>query len=93
MDVTNWNEQYDLFQWTSKTFGHIDIAFLNAGVAEVENIFVDQFDDQGILKEPRYKTLEVNLKAPINGTKLAIHFMKNQKEPGSIVITGSGKCT
>jgi len=92
VDLTKWNEQFDLFQWTANTFGHIDIAFLNAGVGEIEDVFVDKFDEQGRLKEPEYKVLAVNLIAPINGTKIAIHFMKKQKEPGSIVITGSGKC-
>lgn len=92
VDLTNWNEQFDLFQWTANTFGHIDIAFLNAGVGEIEDVFVDKFDEQGRLKEPEYKVLAVDLIAPINGTKIAIHFMKKQKEPGSIVITGSGKC-
>jgi NAD(P)-dependent dehydrogenase (short-subunit alcohol dehydrogenase family) len=91
VDLTKWDEQYDLFEWTTETFGHIDIAFLNAGVGEIENVFVDEFNEHGRLKEPVYKVLAVNLMAPLNGTKIAIHFMKRQKEPGSIVITGSGK--
>ncbi len=94
VDLTKWNEQYDLFEWTVKTYGRIDIAFLNAGVAEIENVFVDQFDDGGRLKEPKYSVLAVNLIAPINGFKIATHFMKTQQPAGgSVVITGSGKST
>ncbi|OQV02315.1 hypothetical protein CLAIMM_07533 [Cladophialophora immunda] len=91
VDLTKWDEQYDLFEWTAKTYGRIDIAFLNAGVGEIEDVFLDQCDDQGRLKEPQYSVLAVNLIAPINGFKLAVHFMKKQPEAGSIVITGSGK--
>ncbi|KAL4809777.1 hypothetical protein BDV18DRAFT_156162 [Aspergillus unguis] len=90
VDLTKWTEQLDLFQWTFDKFGRIDIAFLNAGVAEIEDLFVDTFDEGGRLKEPKHKVLAVNLLAPINGTKIAIHFMKKQKQSGSIVITGSG---
>lgn len=92
LDLTKWDEQYDLFQSTKDTHGSIDIVFLNAGVAEIEDVFVDTFDEAGRLKEPQYKVLAVNQIAVINGTKLAIHFMKRQIGLGSIVITGSGKC-
>ncbi|KIX96495.1 uncharacterized protein Z520_07761 [Fonsecaea multimorphosa CBS 102226] len=90
-DLTKWDEHYDLFEWTVKTHGRIDIAFLNAGVAEIEDVFVDRLDDNGRLQEPKYSVLAVNLFGPINGFKLAVHFMKKQSEGGSIVITGSGK--
>lgn len=91
VDLTKWDEQYDLFEWTVNAHGRIDIAFLNAGVAEIEDVFVDQVDDNGRLKEPKYSVLAVNLIAPINGFKIAVHFMKRQPEGGSVVITGSGK--
>jgi NAD(P)-dependent dehydrogenase (short-subunit alcohol dehydrogenase family) len=91
VDLTRWDEQYDLFEWTAKRYGHIDIVFLNAGVGEIENVFMDKLDEKGRLKEPEYSVLAINLIAPINGFKIAVHFMKRQDEPGSIVITGSGK--
>lgn len=93
VDLTKWDEQYDLFEWTKTTYGRIDIAFLNAGVAEIEDVFLDKFDDNGRLQEPKYTVLAVNLMAPINGVKLATHYMKKQPEGGSIVVTGSGKST
>jgi NADP-dependent 3-hydroxy acid dehydrogenase YdfG len=92
VDVTKWDEQYNLFASTAEKYGRIDIAFLNAGVGEIEDVFVDKFDDKGRLQEPAHKVLAVNLIAPINGFKIAVHFMKKGNEPGSIVITGSGKC-
>jgi NAD(P)-dependent dehydrogenase (short-subunit alcohol dehydrogenase family) len=93
VDLTQWDEQYDLFEWTANKYGRIDIAFLNAGVGEIENVFVDKLDNNGRLKEPAHSVLAVNLIAPINGFKIAVHFMKKQMEPGSVVITGSGKST
>ncbi|CAK7199385.1 hypothetical protein SEUCBS139899_002064 [Sporothrix eucalyptigena] len=92
VDLIKWNEQLDLFQWTFDTYGRIDVAFLNAGVAEIEDVFVDTFDGNGRLQEPQHKVTKINLLATINGTKLAIHFMRKQTQHGSIVITGSGKC-
>lgn len=86
-----WAEQVDLFALTLKLHGRIDIAFLNAGVGEDEEVFVDNFDSNGNLEEPEYKVLKIDLIAHINGTKLAIHHMRKQKGGGSIVITGSGK--
>lgn len=91
-DLTKWEEQVELFELAITKFGHIDIAFLNAGVYELEPLFTDTYDEQGRLKEPTYKVLQVNLIAPIAGTKLAIHHMRKQPEGGAIVITGSGKC-
>ncbi|EXJ91554.1 hypothetical protein A1O3_00102 [Capronia epimyces CBS 606.96] len=91
VDLTKWDEQYDLFEWVVKTYSRLDIAFLNAGVGEIESVFVDEVDGQGRLKEPKYSVLAVNLIAPISGFKIAVHFMKKQAEGGSVVITGSGK--
>lgn len=82
----------ELFAFIVRQFGRIDIAFLNAGVGEDEEVFVDTYDGKGGLKEPEYKVLKIDLIAHINGTKLAIHHMRRQESGGAIVITGSGKC-
>ena len=92
VDLTKWSEQVSLFELAVHEYGRIDIAFLNAGVGEIEDVFVDHFDEEGKLLEPKYSVLQVNLIAVINGTKLAIHYMRKQAEGGAIVITGSGKC-
>ncbi|ETI26513.1 hypothetical protein G647_03290 [Cladophialophora carrionii CBS 160.54] len=90
-NLTSWAEQVALFDETVKKYGRIDIAHLNAGVGEIENVFVDNVDANGALVEPDFTVLKVNLIAPIVGTKLAIHHMRKQPGGGSIVITGSGK--
>jgi len=90
-DLTVWADQVALFEFAVKQHGHIDIAFLNAGVGEIEDVFVDKYDDQGNLLEPNYTVLKINLIAQVAGTKLAIHHMRKQKDGGAIIITGSGK--
>lgn len=92
-DLGNWNEQVELFELAVSRFGHIDIVFLNAGIYEIEDLFVDKFDEKGRLREPEYSVLKINLLAQIAGTKLAIHHLRKQPGGGAIVITGSGKCT
>ena len=69
--------------------GHIDYAFANAGVSEETNYFADQFDSDGLLVEPAYAVLDVNLRGVYNVVKLAWSQMRADKTHGSIVITTS----
>jgi len=62
----------------------------NAGIHEYpENTFLDTFDHDGELREPKYKTIHVNLVGALNTLKLSIHYMRRQKDGGSIVQTAS----
>ena len=70
----------------------VTIAQRLTSVLEIEDVFLDRFDDQGRLEEPEHRVLQIDLMGTINGTKLAAHFMKKQHEPGCIIVTGSGKC-
>jgi short-subunit dehydrogenase len=69
----------------------IDILLANAGVGEVEDFFLDELDEQGLLKEPKYTVLDVNLKGVLACIKLAVYyFNKNPSSAGGkIVMTGS----
>ena len=46
-------------------------------------------NEQGELQEPDYSTISVNLIGVMNTVKLAIWYMKQNCDEGSIVITGS----
>jgi NAD(P)-dependent dehydrogenase (short-subunit alcohol dehydrogenase family) len=85
-DVADWVSLRAAFQQA----GDIDIAVANAGVSEEMDYFADTFDkDTGELIEPSYRVLDVNLRAVLNFTKLALSHFRRRKCPGSIVITSS----
>jgi NAD(P)-dependent dehydrogenase (short-subunit alcohol dehydrogenase family) len=54
-DLTKWSDQMDLFGLAISKFGHIDIVFLNAGIYETEDIFVDKFEDNDSSKNPNIR--------------------------------------
>jgi NAD(P)-dependent dehydrogenase (short-subunit alcohol dehydrogenase family) len=89
-DITSWRAQRAAFQAGEKKFGHIDVAFVNAGIAEFEDqFFTDRFDEDGELAEPDRRVVDVDLHAADDTVKLAIHFLRKNKGGGSIVITTS----
>lgn len=89
-DVTSWSSLSNVFARTADFYGRIDIVFANAGVNEREDIFLDQYDSEGRLKEPSYQVLNVNLKSVLSTAKLATHyFAKNTLAGGKLIITGS----
>ncbi|KAL8824954.1 MAG: hypothetical protein Q9191_004702 [Dirinaria sp. TL-2023a] len=84
-DVTSWSHLRD-------TFGHfsrVDMVFANAGIAETEAFLDDTPTSDGLLAEPEYKILDVNLRSVLNIIKLSYRAMKRQDEGGSIVLTSS----
>lgn len=84
-DVSKWSDLKHAFQYA----GDVDIAVSNAGVSEETDYFADTFDDKDELLEPKYRVLDVNLRAVLNFTKLALSHFRRRKHAGSIVITSS----
>lgn len=86
-DVTVWTELRSAFL----VIGRIDMVFANAGISETELFLPDaaRVDGEGLLLEPTYPILDVNLKSVLNVIKLSWNVMKDQKEGGSIVLTAS----
>lgn len=84
-DITKWSELRAIF----KEIGHIDYAFANAGRSEEADYFADQLGSDGLLAEPTYAVLDVNLRGVYNVVKLAWSQMRADKTRGSIVITTS----
>ncbi|KAK1638011.1 hypothetical protein BDP81DRAFT_515426 [Colletotrichum phormii] len=84
-DVTSWIDLRAAFDSISR----VDIAVANAGVSEECDYFQDVLNADGELTEPRYGVLDVNLRAVLNFTKLALRAFKAQGPGGSLVITTS----
>lgn len=64
------------------------MVFANAGISEQKSFLTDTFD-AGLLQEPDYTVLDVNVRAVMNTVKLAWVAMKQQSTGGSIVVTTS----
>ncbi|KAK5451689.1 hypothetical protein LTS15_007949 [Exophiala xenobiotica] len=93
-DITSWKSQRAGFEAGIKKFGSIDAVFVNAGIAEYKDqFFKDDLDEDGLLKEPDRRTLDIDMHAANDTAILAIHYMKNKaigkKKGGSIVMTAS----
>ncbi len=84
-DVLSWVALRTIFA----SIPHLDMVFANAGVSEETNYFADTFDEAGLLKEPGYGVLGVNVRAVLNVIKLGWSHMRAQGKGGSIVITTS----
>ncbi|KAI5203351.1 hypothetical protein E4T39_04198 [Aureobasidium subglaciale] len=84
-NVVSWLELRTAFM----SVGHVDIVVANAGVSQNVNHFADTFDSEGLLEEPVYPVIDVNLKAVLNTVKLGLSAFHRQGSGGSIVITSS----
>lgn len=92
-DLTNWRSQREAFEAGVQRFGTINNVFVNAGIAEYKDqFFKDELDEQGKLLEPDRRVYDVDLAAANDTVKLAIHFMRKNKDGkvgGNIVLTAS----
>lgn len=92
-DITSWREQSEAFAAGIARFGAIDNCFVNAGINEYrDQIFTDEFDQEGKLREPDRRTLNIDLDSAVDTVKLAIHHMRQRKDGkkgGNIVLTAS----
>lgn len=88
-DVSKWEDLRALFKKAKEHHGRIDSVFANAGIGPRANYLALETDDQGELKEPSHELLDIGLRGLINTACLALHYMKEQPEGGSIVLMGS----
>jgi len=92
-DITSWTAQRDAFKAATDKLGCIDNVFVNAGIAEYgDQIFKDEIDREGKLKEPDRRVYTVDLNAANDTVKLALYHMRHRKDGkkgGSIVMTAS----
>jgi NAD(P)-dependent dehydrogenase (short-subunit alcohol dehydrogenase family) len=89
-NITSWQNQRAAFETAYAKFGRIDAVFVNAGIAEYrDQFFTDELDDDGKLKEPDRRVLNIDMDAACDTTKLAIHYLRKNKEGGQIAMTAS----
>ncbi|KAF2797947.1 NAD(P)-binding protein [Melanomma pulvis-pyrius CBS 109.77] len=89
-NLTSWSAQRAGFEAAYKKFGRIDAVFVNAGIAEYKDqFFNDEVDNEGRLKEPDRRVLNIDMDAASDTTKLAIHYLRKNKEGGTITMTAS----
>lgn len=88
-DVTSWAQLTALFKKTKAQHARIDHVFLNAGLGPRTDYLATDVDENGDLKEPPTTLLDVSLKGLMNTGTLAIYYMRQQPEGGSIVVNAS----
>jgi NAD(P)-dependent dehydrogenase (short-subunit alcohol dehydrogenase family) len=88
-NVTSWSDLVALFGKAKEQHDRVDYVFANAGIGPRANYLEILTDENGNLQEPVSETLDVNLKSVVNTACLAVHYMKQQAEGGSIVLMGS----
>lgn len=89
-EITDWKSQRAAFANIAKHYGRIDAVYANAGIAEHGDQFFDEtIDETGQLTEPDRRVLNIDMDAASDTVRLAIHYLRKNKEGGSIVITAS----
>ncbi|KXS08881.1 NAD(P)-binding protein [Gonapodya prolifera JEL478] len=81
-DVSDNKQLKNLFVKTKERFGTIDVVINNAGIPETTDFFTDELDRW-------QRQLDINLKAVILGTRLAIDSFTKDGKGGVIVSTAS----
>ncbi|KAF2742387.1 NAD(P)-binding protein [Sporormia fimetaria CBS 119925] len=89
-NITSWKDQRTGFEKAYEKFGRIDSVFVNAGIAEHnDQFFGDELDSDGKLKEPDRRVLNIDMDAAADTAKLAIYYLRKNKEGGQIAMTAS----
>ncbi|KAF9564732.1 NAD(P)-binding protein [Agrocybe pediades] len=90
-NVTDFDQQVEMFELAMKKYGSVDIVVPNAGVSEVGVFQKLQFKNGRPVK-PNMLTVEVNLFGPLYTAHLALHYLQINKKEGdlkSLIFIGS----
>ncbi|PQE14351.1 short chain dehydrogenase reductase family oxidoreductase protein [Rutstroemia sp. NJR-2017a BBW] len=96
-DVSNWEDQVELFREAASFTGKIDYVIANAGVCPKDEVF--DFSGPSLPpSKPSLLTIDINLKGALYTSKLALHYFitQNGQEPSPtqedtcLVLIGSG---
>ncbi|KAI0043269.1 NAD(P)-binding protein [Auriscalpium vulgare] len=93
VNVLNWDQLVDLFEFAITRFGAVDVVVPNAGVNETDKVC----DGTVVLKDgrpvqPKLLTLQINLTAVVHTVHLGLYYMKKIRKEGdwkSVVMIGS----
>ncbi|KAK2761341.1 hypothetical protein FQN54_001863 [Arachnomyces sp. PD_36] len=91
-NVSDYGELAATFKAVFVTSGRLDFVFANAGVIERKNFYAKQ--SEGIDPPPEFEQLaiDINLRAVISTSYLAVHYFRQSPEKGkgaSLVMTSS----
>ena len=78
-DVTSWESLSNAFQSAIDKFGTIDYVYANAGIGELDHLFVDKIEERtGQLIAPNYAAIDVKfVSSKINLWKPADNYLRN----------------
>ncbi|KAJ1901425.1 hypothetical protein LPJ66_000794 [Kickxella alabastrina] len=81
-DVTKFSDLQALVSRATQEFGGLDIMVNNAGIGGT----IPWYDSDG---DSLARTIDVNLKAPLEGTRLAVRYFIDNNRPGCVVNVAS----
>ncbi|XP_073103649.1 uncharacterized protein [Elaeis guineensis] len=84
-DVTNTSDVVAAFEKHVETYGGLDICINSAGIVNIVSFYQDKTDGNGTWR----RTVNVNLTALIDCTRIGIQTMLSTKKPGVIINLGS----
>ncbi|KAM5347001.1 hypothetical protein ACJ41O_010006 [Fusarium nematophilum] len=90
-DVTSWSPLSKAFADVFSRSGRLDFVFANAGIVERDDFYDTPAVGDEIF-EPNQKTIDVNLKAVVNQSYLALCYFRRSPHGGkdaALVMTGS----
>ncbi|KAH3999403.1 hypothetical protein HBI25_123110 [Parastagonospora nodorum] len=94
VDIRDWDQQKNMFEYAMSKFGAIDVVIANAGISRSSGDGLWNLDDpNGEPTKPDLNIVDVNLKGSLYTWKLAVHYWRKQKESDErdrcFIITGS----
>jgi len=92
-DISSWEQQCDLFEYTIQCYGKVDVVFANAGISEHTPFLFEGAGDE-TARKPNLDQYNVNLIGTIYTMHLAVHHFRRQAKMGltkggAIVSTSS----
>ncbi|OCL09601.1 3-beta-hydroxysteroid dehydrogenase [Glonium stellatum] len=90
-NVTSYALLSSAFENTFKISGRIDFVFANAGIVERDNFYA-KYGNSEIPPEPNQLSIDINLKAVVNTSYLALHYFWRSPHKGrdaALVMTAS----
>ncbi|KAK7746227.1 hypothetical protein SLS62_009443 [Diatrype stigma] len=89
-DTTNYGQLTAAFKETWAAGGkRLDFLFANAGILEKTNWFAKSESPDEPPEEPQWDAMEINLKGCMNTVRIGRHYMAQNPDGGSIVVTSS----
>ncbi|KAF9050041.1 hypothetical protein BJ165DRAFT_1525332 [Panaeolus papilionaceus] len=90
-NVTDFDQQVDMFELAYRKFGSVDIVVPNAGISEVTGFTQPSIKDGRPLK-PSLKTIDINLNGLLYTCHIALYYLRLNQKAGdlkSLVLLGS----